>query len=169
MKEYSTPFWSDAVVAVIEIEEDPVGLGAVAQVIGSGTGGSVSAGTPAGGVVSCTVTEKLAVPVLPAASVAEQVTGVLPSAKVLPEVGVQLTVGASGATVSLAENTKVTTAPLGPVASAVMSAGTVTVGGVVSAGGATGATGPTGALVTAVPGETPMAATGVTSNSIDHP
>ncbi len=29
-------------MAVIEIEEDPVGLGAVAQVIGSGTGGSVS-------------------------------------------------------------------------------------------------------------------------------
>ena len=44
-----------------------------------------------GPVVSTTVTLKLLLAVLPAASAAEQLTAVLPSEKVLPEAGVQLT------------------------------------------------------------------------------
>ena len=43
-----------------------------------------------GAVLSSTTTVALAVPVLPAASVAEHVMGVLPTGKVLPEAGVQL-------------------------------------------------------------------------------
>ena len=51
----------------------------------------MSAGTvQVGAVVSSTVTLKDAVPVLPAASAAVQVTGVVPIAKVLPETGLQL-------------------------------------------------------------------------------
>ena len=68
---------------------------------------------------------------LPAVSVAEQVTVVGPSAKVLPDAGVQTGV-IEPSTVSVAVAVNVTTAPLGPVASAVMSAGTVTTGSVVS-------------------------------------
>lgn len=85
-----------------------------------------------GAVVSTTDTLKLALPVLPCASVAEQVTVVVASrAKVEPERGEQ--VGAiTPSTRSLAVAVKVTAAPEGPVASAVMLAGTVTVGGVVS-------------------------------------
>ena len=43
-----------------------------------------------GAVLSSTTTVAVAVPVLPAASVAEQVIDVLPNGKVLPEAGVQL-------------------------------------------------------------------------------
>src|SRR4029077_7757996 len=50
-----------------------------------------SAGTvKVGAVLSSTTTAVLAVPVLPAASVAEQLMVVLPTGKVLPEAGVQL-------------------------------------------------------------------------------
>jgi hypothetical protein len=55
-----------------------------------------------GAVVSTTITTKLAVPVLPAASVAVQVTMVLPSGNVAPEGVSQLTTGA-GSTLSVAE------------------------------------------------------------------
>src|SRR5205809_6654310 len=68
---------------------------------------------------------------LPCASVAVHVTVVLPSAKVLPEAGVELTV-TSPSTISSALAVKVTTAPAALVASAVMSAGTVIAGGVMS-------------------------------------
>jgi hypothetical protein len=44
-----------------------------------------------GAVVSSTVTEKVAVDVLPAASVAEQLTDGVPIGKVLPEGSVQVT------------------------------------------------------------------------------
>ena len=82
-------------------------------------------------VVSCTVTVKLSLPVLPAASVAEQITGVVPSGKVDPEEGEQLGVTVPS-TRSRADAVKVTTAPEGPVASAVMPAGIVIAGAVVS-------------------------------------
>ena len=48
--------------------------------------------TTTGAVVSFTVTVKMSLPVLPALSVAEQVTMVSPRAKVLPEAGVQFAV-----------------------------------------------------------------------------
>ena len=54
-----------------------------------------------GGVVSCTVTVKLLVPMLPAVSVAEQLTVAVPRAKTLPEAGVQVT-GTLISTMSLA-------------------------------------------------------------------
>ena len=44
-KKYSTPLTSVAVVAVIEIDEDPVGAGNVANDIGLGIGGCVSSET----------------------------------------------------------------------------------------------------------------------------
>ena len=47
----------------------------------------------AGGVVSCTVTMKLQLLLLPLESVAMQITMVVPSAKVLPEAGVQTSTG----------------------------------------------------------------------------
>jgi len=84
-----------------------------------------------GGVVSWTSTVVVPVPVLPAPSVAEQVMVVLPSAKVLPEEGEQLGVSEPD-TVSVAAAVKVTTAPLGPVASIGLGALMVTAGGVVS-------------------------------------
>src|ERR671911_571060 len=73
---------------------------------------------------------------LPAASVAEHVTVLVPSAKVLPDATsvvptLQVT-GSTPETASLALALNVTAAPLGPVASAMMSAGTVTTGSVVS-------------------------------------
>src|SRR5437879_10414112 len=75
--------------------------------------GSVSVG----GVVSCTVTLNGAASVkLPLASVALQLTVVVPIAKVLPDAGVQLIVG-FGSTLSVAAIAHVTTAPPGPVAS----------------------------------------------------
>jgi len=84
-----------------------------------------------GAVVSRTVTVKLLDALFPRVSLAEQVTVVLVIAKVLPEAGAQLTAGLAGlASVALAA--KVTAAPVGPVASAVMFAGTVIIGAVVS-------------------------------------
>ena len=87
-----------------------------------------------GAVVSSTVTEKVAVELLPAASVAEQLTDVVPIGKVLPEGGVQLT-ATEPSMASSAVALKVTTAPSGLVASFVMGSGTLSTGGVVSAGG----------------------------------
>ena len=88
--------------------------------------GSVSVG----GVVSCTVTLNGAASVkLPLASVALQLTVVVPMAKVLPDAGVQLIVG-FGSTLSVATIVHETAAPPGPVASVVESDGTlVNVGG----------------------------------------
>ena len=63
--------------------------------------------------MSSTVTSKLALPVLPAASVALQVTVVAPRGKVLPEAGLQVGVRAPS-TSSVALALKVTTAPRGP-------------------------------------------------------
>src|SRR5262249_40442664 len=85
-----------------------------------------------GGVVSCTVTLNEALPVLPAASLAVQVTLVVPNENVEPDAGLHagITFASSG---SLAVATKVATAPLGPVASNVVFDGTVTTGAVVSA------------------------------------
>ncbi len=87
--------------------------------------------TKVGAVVSSTVTLKLPVTVLLAASVAVQVTVVVPRAKVLSEAGSQ-----SGVipllTKSVAETLKITVAPLGSVASVMRLSGTVRVGGVVS-------------------------------------
>ena len=87
-----------------------------------------------GAVVSRTVTEKVSVELLPAASVAEQPTDVVPIGKVLPEGSVQLT-STEPSTASSAVALKATTAPSGLVASFVMGPGTVTTGGVVSAAG----------------------------------
>ena len=84
-----------------------------------------------GGVVSCTVTLNEALPVLPDESIAVQVTVVEPSTKVLPEGGEQLG-EMLPSMLSLADALKVTAAPPGPAASAVIGAGTVTVGGVAS-------------------------------------
>ena len=84
-----------------------------------------------GAVVSRTVTVKLALPVLPAASVALAVTVVVPSGKIEPDDG--LLVVASGPSISstaLVANEAL--APAGPVASRVMSDGTLTTGGVLS-------------------------------------
>src|SRR6266581_2498220 len=85
----------------------------------------------AGGVVSCTVTSKLLVPVLPWVSVALQLTVVVPIGNREPESGAQLVV-TSPSTRSAALAAKVAAAPSTAVASAVRSAGTVTSGGVVS-------------------------------------
>ena len=71
-----------------------------------------------GGVVSRTVTVKPAVPVLWLASVAEQVTVVVPIANVDPEAAEQV-VATLPSTMSLAELVKSTAVPLGPVASVV--------------------------------------------------
>jgi len=65
-----------------------------------------------GEVVSCTVIWKDPVDVLPLASEAEQLTTVVPSANVSPELGVQVT-GSEPSTMSLAEAEKITVAPSG--------------------------------------------------------
>ena len=85
----------------------------------------------AGGVVSTTPTSKVAAPVLPAASVAVQVTTVLPSEKMDPDVGEHET-ATDPSTISKADEENATTAPVGPVASTENEEGTVTIGGVVS-------------------------------------
>jgi hypothetical protein len=81
--------------------------------------------------VSCTVTPKLAPPVFPCESVALQLTVVVPSGKVLPELGEQFAASVPS-TRSLADAEKETAAPEGPVASAVADDGTETSGAVVS-------------------------------------
>src|SRR5947209_10336053 len=84
-----------------------------------------------GRVVSVTVTTNEAVPVLPCASVALQLTVVAPNGKVDPLTGVQL--AASGpSTLSVAEAANAYGAPSGPVASSVAPTGAVTTGGVTS-------------------------------------
>jgi hypothetical protein len=76
-------------------------------------------------------TLKLASPVLPAASVARQITAVSPIANVDSEAGEH--VGSSSRLMmSIAEAANSRTAPLGETASATKSPGVVTVGGVVS-------------------------------------
>ena len=73
----------------------------------------------------------VAEPVLPAASVAVQVTVVIAIGNVDPDAGVQT--GVSGpSTASTAEEEKLTGAPAGLTALTVMLAGTVTTGAVVS-------------------------------------
>ena len=84
-----------------------------------------------GGVVSCTMTVKLPLDVLPCASVAEQLTVVVPSANVLAEAGEQTT-GTETSTMSEDEAVNVATAPEELVASEVMFAGRLNTGGVVS-------------------------------------
>ena len=76
-----------------------------------------------------TVTVKEAVPVLPAASVAEQVTVVVPRANVVPDAGEHVAV--SGA-VTASDAVAVKLTATGAVDCTVMFAGTVTVGAVVS-------------------------------------
>ena len=84
-----------------------------------------------GGVLSATVTGKLALARLPCASITEQVMLVVPIGNVLPEAGVH--VGAiTPSTLSIADTTYAIVAPLGPVASAVIGLGTTSTGGVMS-------------------------------------
>ena len=82
-------------------------------------------------VGSVTVTLKLPLAVLPRVSLAVQATLVDPIANVLPDAGAHVT-GLAPSTRSRAVAVKLTTAPLGDVAVAVMSAGSVSAGGVVS-------------------------------------
>jgi hypothetical protein len=84
-----------------------------------------------GSVESPTTTSNESLELLPLASVALQLTVVVPSANVDPDGGVHVTTG-TPSTASLAVAPYVTTAPDPLVASAVMSAGTVRVGAVVS-------------------------------------
>jgi hypothetical protein len=92
----------------------------------------IGAGTViTGGVVSWTVTVKVALAALLAASWAEQLTVVLPTGNIDPEARVHAT-GTEPSTRSVAVTVKLTVAPFGPVADAVTGAGTVIVGGVVS-------------------------------------
>jgi len=92
------------------------------------------AGTVTTGAVTSTtvtVTVKLVLPVFPAASVAEQVTGVAPGAKIDPLAGVQ-TGRSDPSTASLALAIQLTATPAASVASAARLPGPVTTGAVVS-------------------------------------
>ena len=80
-------------------------------------------GVSVGAVVSTTVTAKVDVAVLPASSVAEQVTVVLPNGNSEPAVGEQATVGESSTPSVAVGGSNSTSAPFGPVASAEKSAG----------------------------------------------
>src|SRR2546422_10637648 len=84
-----------------------------------------------GGVVSRTVTANEDEPVFPWASVAVQSTRVVPSGNMDPDDGLQVAV-TGPSTMSVAPTENGTVAPPGPVASAIISAGTVSAGGVVS-------------------------------------
>ena len=77
------------------------------------------------------MTVKLPEEVLPAASIAEQLTVVVPGPNVEPEAGEQLTV-TEPSTISVAEALKVTIAPAAEVAETVIFDGRVNVGPVVS-------------------------------------
>src|SRR5437773_8124891 len=92
-----------------------------------------------GGVVSTTLTSWVAVPELPAASVAVQVTVVVPSGNTLPAGAsfVTVTTPRSSLAVAVPSCASPTTAPDGDVASTVASGGAVIDGGVVSGGGVT--------------------------------
>src|SRR2546428_13870533 len=83
----------------------------------------------AGGVVSTTLTSKVAAPVLPAKSVAVQVTAVVPSEKVDPDVGGHET-ATDPSTISEADEENVTTPPVGPGARSEKGEEKVTNGGV---------------------------------------
>ena len=96
-------------------------------------GAGVCVATMTGGVVSCTITVKLPVAILPVASVAVQFTVLVPTGNVLPEGGVQFTVG-SGSSSSVADTEYVATAPDGLVASTVTVSGKANVGDVESGG-----------------------------------
>jgi len=95
----------------------------------TGAGGTATTG----GVVSLTVTWNVAEPTFIAASVAVHVTVVEPIANVDPDDGAH-TAGSDPSTASFAVAVKVTTAPVGPVASTFWLEGTVTTGGTVSSG-----------------------------------
>src|SRR3989454_10533099 len=84
-----------------------------------------------GGVVSRTVTANEDEPVFPRASLAVQSTRVVPSVNMNSEDGLQVAV-TGPSTMSVAPTENGTVAPPGPVASAIISAGTVSAGGVVS-------------------------------------
>jgi len=84
-----------------------------------------------GGSVSCTVTVKLALPVLPFASVAVQFTVVVPRPKVLPEDALH-TGPTAPSTRSWAVTEKIAAAPAALVASRLMLPGTVIAGAVES-------------------------------------
>src|SRR2546426_8517564 len=84
-----------------------------------------------GGVVSRTVTANEDEPVFPWASLAVQSTRVVPIVNMNPEDGLQVAV-TGPSTMSVAPTENGTVAPPGPVASAIISAGTVSAGGVVS-------------------------------------
>src|SRR5690606_13041683 len=86
----------------------------------------------AGAVVSWTVTSNESSARFPRLSIAEHVTGVVPSGKTSPDWREQFT-ATSPSTRSNAEASNTTTAPAGPVASAVMSSGTTSTGAPVSA------------------------------------
>ena len=109
---------SAAVVTTVDIPEtvEPE-VGSVMEIVGA--------------VVSFTVTVKLAEPVLPAASLAVQLTVVVPIGNVEAEAGLHVT-GREPSTKSVAVAVNVTAAPAELVASTIISAGTVTVGEVVS-------------------------------------
>src|SRR5512136_3465016 len=81
-----------------------------------------------------TVTVKLALPWFSAASVAVQVTVVVPTGNVAPEAGLQTGVR-TPSTLSKAVAVNMTTAPDASVAGTLILLGTVTTGSVVSGGG----------------------------------
>jgi hypothetical protein len=85
-----------------------------------------------GAVESLTVIVNVDVPVLPALSVAEHETVVVPSANVLPDEGLHMTTSVPSTMSVAAGRGKETTAPAGLVASRVMFADLVTTGAVVS-------------------------------------
>jgi hypothetical protein len=123
----SGPSTASTAVAV-KLTTAPVLLGAVTMMLaGTVTSGGVVSDPPA----AVTVTVKVREPAFPCASVAEQVTLVVPTGKVDPEAGTQLT-GKGPSTTSVADAPKVNGAPEGPVAGKVAFAGTVTTGAVES-------------------------------------
>jgi hypothetical protein len=85
-----------------------------------------------GGVVSTTLTSNVQSLLLLLASVAEQVSTVVPTGNVLPDGGAQPVVGVVVQMSDAVGSGKLTAAPAGPVHSAIWSAGHVMLGGSVS-------------------------------------
>ena len=113
-----------SVAVTVKVTGEPLGP-AASFVIGPGT-------TTVGAPRSTTVTVKVAgADVLPEASFAVHETLVVPSRNVDPDPGLQVAVG-DGSTRSVALAANVTAAPPGPVAAAVIGAGTLMVGEVLS-------------------------------------
>ena len=112
-----------SVAVAVYVWTAPAGL--VASFTASG--GMVSTG----GVVSPTVFVNVPVVLLPDASVAVHVIVVTPIGNMLPDGGLQVTVG-DGSALSVAVAEYVWIAPLGPVASLKASGGRCSTGGVVS-------------------------------------